>query len=173
MDTLTPEERSRNMARIRGKNTRPELQVRSMLHRAGYRFSLHRKNLPGKPDIVLRKYRTVIFVHGCFWHRHKNCKQATTPKSNIDFWQAKFDRNVANDKKHVRDLRRLGWRVITVWECELKNPEKVLARLERLLTADHADDADRIIPYTTQEETAQPMAAEKQARYRARKQKKR
>ena len=136
MDRLTPEERSRNMAKIRGKNTKPELLVRSMLHRAGYRFSLHRKDLPGTPDIVLRKYRTVIFVHGCFWHRHKNCKIASMPKSNVEFWQAKFDRNVHNDKKHKRELKKLGWHVLTVWECQLKKPDKVLAKLERLLPTD-------------------------------------
>ncbi len=122
------------MAAIKGKNTKPELLVRSMLHRAGYRFSLHRKDLPGKPDIVLRKYKTVIFVHGCFWHRHKGCKGATTPKTRTEWWQQKFDRNVANDKKHNRALKKLGWNVITVWECELMKPEKVLAKLHRALS---------------------------------------
>jgi DNA mismatch endonuclease (patch repair protein) len=133
MDTLTPAERSQLMAKIRGKNTQPELIVRSMLHRAGYRFSLHRKDLPGKPDIVLRKYSTVIFVHGCFWHRHKSCKTASTPKTNVAFWQAKFDRNVSNDRKHARELRKLGWQVLTIWECQLKTPERVLQRIERQL----------------------------------------
>lgn len=168
------------MAKIRGKNTKPELLVRSMLHRAGYRFSLHRKDLPGKPDIVLRKYKTVIFVHGCFWHRHKNCKTATTPKSNVEFWQAKFDRNVANDKKHTRELRKLGWHVITVWECELKNPEKVLAKLQRKLTENYAescdekshsaDNANKIL-YLPHKFTELPAAAEKQAKYQTSKRK--
>lgn len=132
-DHLTPEKRSWNMAQIKGKNTKPEILVRSMLHRAGYRFSLHRKDLPGKPDIVLPKYRTVIFVHGCFWHRHKNCKYATTPGTNVEFWQKKFERNVSNDRKHSRELRRLGWHVITVWECQLKKPDRVFRRLEKAL----------------------------------------
>ncbi|MGE4489356.1 MAG: very short patch repair endonuclease [Kiritimatiellales bacterium] len=132
-DHLTPRERSELMSRIHGKNTKPEIFVRSMLHRKGYRFSLHRKDLPGKPDIVLRKYRSVIFVHGCFWHRHKGCKNATEPKTNIEFWQKKFERNVFNDQKHARELRRLGWHVITVWECQLKKPDRVFRRLEKAL----------------------------------------
>ena len=133
MDRLTPEERSANMRAIKGKDTKPEVLVRSMLHRAGYRFRKNVKELPGTPDIVLPKYKTVIFVHGCFWHRHKGCKQATTPKSNVDFWSEKFERNVANDKKHARQLRRLGWHVITVWECQLKKPDRVIQRVEKLL----------------------------------------
>ncbi len=136
MDRLTPEERSANMRAIKGKDTKPEVLVRSMLHRAGYRFRKNVKELPGKPDIVLPKYKTVIFVNGCYWHRHQGCKQATTPKSNIEFWNEKFARNVENDKKHARELRKLGWHVLTVWSCELKNPEKVLRKLERGLTTD-------------------------------------
>ncbi|NLM15874.1 MAG: DNA mismatch endonuclease Vsr [Clostridiaceae bacterium] len=132
-DTLSKAERSRNMAKIRATNTGPERQVRSLLHRAGYRFRLHVKDLPGKPDIVLPRYGAVIFVHGCFWHRHKGCKDAATPKSHRKFWMDKFARNVANDKKHVRRLRRLGWRVIVVWECRLRNPQAVLHRIEKSL----------------------------------------
>ncbi len=162
VDTLTPKERSKLMAKIRGKNTKPELAVRSLLHRAGYRFSLHRKELPGKPDIVLRKYNTIVFVHGCFWHRHKNCKIASMPKSNTEFWQAKFDRNVSNDRKHTRQLRKMGWHVLTVWECELKKPEKVLAKLQRNLTA---KETKKIIQYPTAEDAEVPMAAEGQAEY--------
>jgi len=135
MDHLTPEMRSWNMGRIKGKDTKPEVLVRSMLHRAGYRFRKNVSTLPGKPDIVLPKYKTVIFVNGCYWHRHKGCKDTTTPKSNIEFWQKKFERNVANDQKHTRQLRQLGWHVITVWECQLKKPDKVLHRLENLLAA--------------------------------------
>jgi DNA mismatch endonuclease (patch repair protein) len=130
MDHLTPEERSRNMSKIRGTETAPERAVRSMLHRAGYRFRKNVKTLPGKPDIVLPKYRTVIFVHGCFWHRHEGCKDATMPKSNKAFWKKKFERNVSNDQKHARQLRKLGWRVITVWSCQLRKPEQVIRRLE-------------------------------------------
>ena len=132
-DTLTIAERSRLMAKIKGKNTRPEIAVRSLLHRAGYRFRIHVASLPGKPDIVLPKYRTVLFVHGCFWHRHKGCKIASMPKSHRKFWAEKFLRNMANDKRHRRQLRRLGWKVVTVWECQLRWPEKVIRRVERVL----------------------------------------
>ena len=104
------------MSRIGPKDTSPELIVRSTLHRLGYRFRLHVKKLPGKPDIVLAKHRTVIFVHGCFWHRHKGCKQASTPKSNQAFWQEKFARNVERDRRNVRSLKQLGWKVIIIWE---------------------------------------------------------
>lgn len=120
MDIWPPEKRSAVMARIRGKDTKPELVVRSLLHRAGLRFSLRRKDLPGKPDIVLPKYNTVIFVHGCFWHRHKGCKVATMPKSRQDFWQAKFEANVARDKRNQRDLKKAGWNVIVLWECQVE-----------------------------------------------------
>jgi DNA mismatch endonuclease (patch repair protein) len=136
MDHLTPEKRSWNMAQIKGKDTRPEVLVRSMLHRAGYRFRKNVKDLPGKPDIVLPKYRTVIFVHGCFWHRHKGCKGATTQKTRTEWWLKKFERNVSNGRKHTRQLRKLGWHVITVWECQLKKPDRVCQRLENLLSPD-------------------------------------
>lgn len=129
-DTLTIAERSRLMAKIKGKNTRPEIAVRSLLHRAGYRFRIHVDSLPGKPDIVLPKYRTVVFVHGCFWHRHRGCKVGKIPKSHRRFWADKFTRNVANDKKHGRQLRRLCWKVVTVWECQLKRPERVMQQVE-------------------------------------------
>jgi DNA mismatch endonuclease (patch repair protein) len=161
MDSLTPEERSALMSKIRGKNTNPERIVRAMLHRAGYRFSLHRKDLPGKPDIVLRKYKSVVFVHGCFWHRHKNCKIASMPKSNVAFWQAKFDRNVANDQKHRRALKKLGWNVIVVWECELKKPDKVLAKLQKGLNT----GITKVIHYPTARASGL-KAAEKKAEYR-------
>lgn len=132
-DTLSSEQRSRLMAKIRGKNTGPERIVRSLLHRAGYRFRLHVRALPGTPDVVLPRYRTVVFVNGCFWHRHVGCKIATTPKSHRKFWTEKFARNVANDRKHRRQLRRMGWRVATVWSCQLKHPERVLAKIEKAL----------------------------------------
>ena len=117
------------MSRIRGKNTVPEKQVRSALHRAGYRFRLHSKQLPGRPDVVLPKYCTVVFVHGCFWHRHKGCRYAYTPKSRVAFWKAKFDSNVERDRRNVRELRRLGWKVVKVWECETDRPDRWLRRL--------------------------------------------
>jgi DNA mismatch endonuclease, patch repair protein len=132
-DTLTRLERSQLMAKIKGKNTGPELAVRSLLHRAGHRFRIHVRDLPGTPDVVMPRHRTIVFVHGCFWHRHPHCKIATTPKSHKKFWLEKFVRNVANDRKHRRQLRRLGWRVVTVWSCQLKHPDRVLARIEKAL----------------------------------------
>jgi DNA mismatch endonuclease (patch repair protein) len=133
MDRLDKARRSWNMSRIKGRNTAPEVQVRSILHRAGFRFRLHRKSLPGKPDIVLPKRDAVIFVHGCFWHRHQACRNCTTPKTNADFWQTKFDGNVARDQQNAKTLRKMGWKVVVVWECELASPDKLLRRLLRLL----------------------------------------
>ncbi len=118
------------MSRIRGKDTKPELRVRSQLYRMGYRFRLHRKDLPGRPDIVLPKYDTVIFVHGCFWHRHKGCRFAYTPKTRVEFWQTKFDLNVRRDRRNEAALRKRGWRIIRIWECETESFE-ALARLIR------------------------------------------
>ncbi len=124
-DQISPEHRSWNMSRIRGKDTKPEKIVRSILHKSGYRFRLHRKDLPGKPDIVLPKYNTIIFVHGCFWHRHKNCRFAYTPKSRKEFWNAKFRDNKRRDKKNQKKLKNLNWRVITIWECQTRNLELI------------------------------------------------
>jgi DNA mismatch endonuclease (patch repair protein) len=132
-DTLTIAERSQLMAKIKGKNTAPELAVRSLLHRAGLRFRIHVRALPGTPDIVLPRHRTIVFIHGCFWHRHSGCKIATTPQTHKKFWADKFARNVANDRKHLRQLRRLGWRVVTIWSCQLQNPNRILARIEKAL----------------------------------------
>lgn len=128
-DRISEEHRSWNMSQIRSKDTGPELTVRKLLHGMGYRFRLHRKDLPGKPDIVLPKYRTVIFVHGCFWHRHEGCKYAYYPKSNVDFWKAKFKINVERDKYVRRKLEEEGWKVIIVWECETKNDAILTKRL--------------------------------------------
>jgi DNA mismatch endonuclease (patch repair protein) len=125
-NNLTPIKRSWNMSRIRSKDTGPERVVRSILHHMGYRFSLHREDLPGKPDIVLPKYRTVVFVHGCFWHRHRGCRLAYTPKSRQVFWLKKFSDNVARDRKVQRDLRRLGWQLLVVWECQLEGRRDVI-----------------------------------------------
>jgi len=110
--------------------SKPELAVRSLLHRMGYRFRLHRADLPGKPDIVLSRYRTVIFVHGCFWHRHKDCRFAYTPKSRTEFWLKKLESNVIRDIQVKSDLELLGWRVITLWECELRDMDQLAARLD-------------------------------------------
>ena len=133
MDTLTLEKRSWNMGRICSKDTKPEKAVRSLLHKSGYRFRIHRKDLPGKPDIVLPKFKTVIFVHGCFWHRHEGCKYAYTPKSHQEFWQAKFKGNIKRDKKNRDELERLGWKVTVIWECEIKNLTFVHNRIEACL----------------------------------------
>lgn len=126
-DRISRERRSWNMSQIRGKDTKPELLLRRLLHRAGYRFRLHAPNLPGKPDIVLPKYQTVIFVNGCFWHRHKDCPKATTPKTRTEFWIEKFQRTVERDQQKRAELEMFGWTVLTVWECELKcDPKFVL-----------------------------------------------
>jgi len=114
------DQRSRNMSAIKSKNTKPEIEVRKLLHSLGYRFRLHRKDLPGTPDIVLPKYKTVIFVHGCFWHRHENCKYASIPKTRTEFWENKFKENMKRDKVNQTNLFKLGWKIFIVWECELK-----------------------------------------------------
>jgi DNA mismatch endonuclease (patch repair protein) len=132
-DTLSLEKRSRLMSRIRGKDTKPELTVRRMLHSMGYRFRLHRRDLPGKPDIVLPLHGVCIFVHGCFWHLHRNCRDARIPKTRRAWWRKKLEGNAARDKCHSSALRRLGWRVITVWECQTERPERLLKRLQALL----------------------------------------
>ena len=126
MDLLTKEHRSWNMSRVRSKNTKPEMIVRSFLHRNGFRFRLHAKKLPGHPDIVLPKYKTVIEVRGCFWHRHPGCRKATIPTSNCTFWQDKLQQNVARDAKNDSALEVLGWHVIVVWECQLRKKETLL-----------------------------------------------
>ena len=123
------EQRSRNMSAIKSKNTKPEIAVRKLLHSMGYRFRLHRKDLPGSPDIVLPKYKTVIFVHGCFWHRHQNCKYASTPKTRQEFWNKKFNENINRDKINQENLSSKGWKIIIVWECEIKDKDFDLNRL--------------------------------------------
>lgn len=126
-DVHDPETRSYNMSRIRGKDTKPEVKLRSLLHRAGFRFRIHDSRLPGKPDIVLPRYKSVIFVNGCFWHRHEGCRYCTTPATRRDFWDKKFSDTVQRDRAKKKQLEEAGWDVFTVWECELKNDaEKVL-----------------------------------------------
>lgn len=124
--------RSYNMSRIRGQNTKPEMTLRKLLHAKGFRYRLHAKNLPGKPDIILHKFNTVIFVHGCFWHSHKECRFATIPKSNTDYWIPKLSLNVLKDKSHIEQLHQLGWRVLVIWECELKT-DKLKRTLEKTI----------------------------------------
>lgn len=120
------------MSRIRASNTQPEIALRKILHRLGLRYRLYRRDLPGKPDLVFPKYNTVVFVHGCFWHRHHGCKIASTPKSNIAFWTEKFEKNVARDARNIASLEQLGWRVFIVWECELSSSEKARQTGEKL-----------------------------------------
>lgn len=132
MDILTKERRSQVMSRIRGRNTKPEMLVRRTAHALGLRFRLHRRDLPGTPDIVFPAKKTALFVHGCFWHRHDSCRYAYTPKSNETFWSQKFVRNVERDREVMNELRRAGWRPIVIWECETKQAD-LAARIDRLL----------------------------------------
>lgn len=133
MDIVSKEKRSRMMSGIKGKNTKPELLLRSALHKLGFRFRIQRKDLPGKPDIVLPKYKTIIFVHGCFWHRHPGCKYAYTPKSNIGFWTNKLEGNVIRDCLTEKALEEMGWRILIVWECEVKTLVRNNARLRAMI----------------------------------------
>jgi DNA mismatch endonuclease (patch repair protein) len=139
MDRLTAERRSWNMSRIKGRDTHPEKRVRSILHRLGFRFSLKRRDLPGKPDVVLPCRRVVVFVHGCFWHRHKGCHNSVLPKTRAEFWLAKLDGNVERDRRSKASLKQLGWRVLTVWECELKDEPRLRGRLMRAIGQDRHD----------------------------------
>jgi DNA mismatch endonuclease, patch repair protein len=133
VDIVDPETRSRMMSRIGPRNTRPELTVRRLLHGMGFRFRLHRRDLPGRPDIVLPRHGVAVFVHGCFWHRHPGCANCTTPKTRPEFWADKFRKNVARDARKMQELRTAGWRVLTVWECETEHLAALERRLLRLL----------------------------------------
>ena len=131
MDKLTPERRSRNMGRIGSKDTKPEMLVRRLVHGLGYRYRLHAKDLPGKPDLVFRSRKKVIFVHGCFWHQHKGCREGRVPGGRESYWAPKLARNIERDREHLRSLKCLGWRVLVLWECQLDGP----AKLERKVRA--------------------------------------
>lgn len=120
------------MAAIRGRDTIPERRVRSLLHRLGYRFRLHRRDLPGSPDIVLPRHQTVVFVHGCFWHRHPGCRYTTTPRTRSAFWDAKFRQNVERDARQQAELQNAGWSVMVVWECEIRNTQSLTTRLQMI-----------------------------------------
>lgn len=140
MDTLSPSERSERMGRIRGKDTKPEMAVRRLLHSLGYRYRLHRRELPGAPDLVFPSRRKLIFVHGCFWHRHPDpaCKLARLPKSKLGFWKPKLLSNQLRDQKNLRALGDLGWEVLVVWECELSNKEQLENKMVRFLERNDA-----------------------------------
>jgi DNA mismatch endonuclease (patch repair protein) len=129
VDVFNSEKRSKIMASVKNKNTRPELTVRKILHSMGYRFRLHRKDLPGTPDIVLPKYRKVIFVHGCFWHGHDSCPRARLPETNRDFWEKKINKNKIRDEANIQKLLSLGWDPIIVWNCEIKDVNKLKSKL--------------------------------------------
>jgi len=135
-DRFTPEERSRVMSRVKGHDTEPERIVRKIVHRMGYRFRLHDKSLPGKPDIVLSRHKKVIFIHGCFWHGHKGCHKATRPVSNVEFWNRKLDGNMRRDAKVQRELKSLNWKSLTVWQCQTRDVAVLQKRLERFLTTE-------------------------------------
>ncbi len=144
-DIYEPRKRSKIMSRIRGRGTKPEIIARRIAPRLGFRFRLHRKDLPGRPDIVFPRHRAVIMVHGCFWHRHPGCKHASTPKTRKSFWKNKLEDNVARDKRNETALRELGWRVIVIWECETKDREAVADRIESFLLQDddeHKGDSE-------------------------------
>ena len=134
-DTIDPERRSRNMARIKGRDTKPELLLRSALHRMGLRFRVCRKDLPGKPDVVFPRHRLAVQVRGCFWHQHQGCRAGRLPASNLDYWRPKLEGNVRRDAEKDEALKALGWRVLVVWECELKSDEGVLRRAEEVRRA--------------------------------------
>jgi DNA mismatch endonuclease, patch repair protein len=136
VDTLSPARRSENMRNIRSANTRPEVSVRSMLHRMGYRFRLHVKNLPGKPDIVLPRHGKIVLVHGCFWHQHSQCGEGRMPASRQQYWLPKLTRNIERDLEHKKALRKLGWNVLVIWECELRHLRRVEAKLARFIAKD-------------------------------------
>ena len=133
VDIFTKSKRSESMSRVGRSDTKPEKSVRSILHKLGYRFRIQNRNLPGSPDICLSRYMTVVFVHGCFWHRHRDCKYASTPKTRRVFWTKKFEANMARDRNVKRQITRMGWTHLTIWQCELKNPERLLNRLMRTL----------------------------------------
>jgi DNA mismatch endonuclease (patch repair protein) len=135
MDTLTPAERSARMALVRAKDTKPELMVRRFVHGMGYRYRLHRRDLPGTPDMVFPGRGKVIFVHGCFWHRHARCALARLPKSRGDFWLPKLTANAERDARNGRALRQLGWGVLTIWECQLRDTAALANRIRRFLDA--------------------------------------
>ena len=134
MDVVDKQTRSRMMANIKGKNTKPEITIRSLLHRQGFRFRIHDKSLPGKPDLILKRYKAVIFVHGCYWHRHENCKLASTPKQNKEFWLKKFDENLRRDGEVYYQLKLLAWRTAVIWECSIRDKKNLPDYIKTLTT---------------------------------------
>lgn len=160
MDILTPQQRHKSMASVHSKNTKPEILVRKYLWRMGFRYRLNNPRLPGHPDIVLRKYRTCIFVNGCFWHGHENCKYFKMPRTNIPFWEKKISRNKERDKEEQRKLAEMGWHVIVVWECQLKTDKREKTLESLAFTLNHIFLQDRSVRYLPMEEQEIEMAAE-------------
>lgn len=162
MDKLSTEQRYKNMAAVHSTNTKPEILVRKFLFSRGFRYRLNHKRLPGRPDIVLRRYRTCIFINGCFWHGHKDCKYFRMPKSNVEFWTEKINRNMQRDKKVQKELSLLGWHCITIWECELKQKKRKQTLISLEYTLNHIFLKDRVIEYISKEEDCSSMTAEPQ-----------
>lgn len=135
-DVFSKEKRSWIMSQVKGVNTKPEVLVRSLIHRMGYRFRIHRRDLPGNPDIVLPRHRKVIFVHGCFWHGHKRCPRSKRPTTNENFWNKKLDDNIKRDKRNYWTIRRLNWKVLVIWECEIRKPKVLQRKLEKFLNGE-------------------------------------
>lgn len=164
---MTPEQRHKCMARIRSKNTKPEIMVRKYLFARGFRYRKNVRRLPGTPDIVLRKYRTVIFVNGCFWHGHEGCRYSHLPKSNVEFWRNKIERNKKRDLRERVELRRMGWHVIQVWECQLKPKERemTLRSIEQALYEIYLQDRAPHKPYACPAADAPARAAEPETEY--------
>ena len=135
VDNLSAEQRKKAMSSVRQQDTKPEKLIRSILHKLGFRFRKNVSSLAGKPDIVLPKYKTIIFVHGCFWHQHKDCRKANRPTSNIEFWNNKLDKNIKRDKETEAELKGLGWKVVIVWTCEMKDKEFLIEKLKTSLLA--------------------------------------
>lgn len=160
-DVMTPEQRSRCMAAVKGKDTKPEMIVRKYLFSRGMRFCVQVRKLPGTPDIVLPKYKTVILVNGCFWHGHEDCKYFRLPKSNVEFWKEKIKRNIERDRESMQALLDLGWKIIRVWECELRNKANRENTLNKIYKSITSSESTRY----SFEETDIPMAAEPEAGY--------
>ena len=167
-DIVDSKRRSELMAGIRRHDTAPELAVRRIAHRMGLRFRLHRKDLPGRPDLVFPRHRLVVFVHGCFWHRHEGCRYASTPKSRIAFWTEKFAANVARDARQEAALRALGWRVLVIWECESRHKAAVERRLATLSRAKGATpELESALSVTAMDHQASTPGADAQTRFRS------
>ena len=132
-DIVSRSKRKEMMSKVKQRHTKPEIAVRKLLHRLGYRFRLHSKKLPGTPDIILPKYKTVIFVHGCFWHQHEECRKARRPTSNVEFWNEKLDKNIERDKRKESELKDSDWKVLTIWDCEIKDENSLIEKVKHFL----------------------------------------